>query len=142
MRRVVVTGLGIVSSIGNNADEVLTSLREARSGIVSAPDFVRMGFRSQVYGAPTLDPETLLDRRAMRFHALGTAWCHVAMDQAIARGAVRPAGGQLALHRADDVAALTDVAERVFELVGKLPAPGPEIVGKLEALQCLQAPGT
>ena len=83
MRRVVVTGVGIVSSIGNNADEVLVSLREARSGIVTAPDFVRMGFRSQVYGAPTLDPETVLDRRAMRFHGLGSAWCHVAMDQAI-----------------------------------------------------------
>ena len=90
MRRVVITGLGIVSSIGNNSEEVVASLREARSGIVPAPDFVRMGFRSQVYGAPTLNPETLLDRRAMRFHALGTAWCHVAMDQAIADAGLAP----------------------------------------------------
>ena len=90
MRRVVITGMGIVSSIGNNADEVLASLREARSGVVVAPDFVRMGFRSQIYGAPTLNPETLLDRRAMRFHGLGTAWCHVAMDQAIADARLAP----------------------------------------------------
>ena len=90
MRRVVITGVGIVSSIGNNAEEVLQSLREARSGIVAAPDFIRMGFRSQVYGAPTLNPETILDRRAMRFHAIGTAWCHVAMDQAIADSGLGP----------------------------------------------------
>ncbi len=90
MRRVVVTGLGIVSSIGNNADEVLASLKTARSGIVAAPSFIEMGFRSQVYGAPTLDPERVLDRRAMRFHALGSAWCHVAMDQAIVDAGLQP----------------------------------------------------
>ena len=84
MRRVVVTGMGIVSSIGNNASEVLTSLREARSGIVRAEKYAELGFRCQVHGAPTLNPETLVDRRAMRFHATGTAWNHVAMDQAIA----------------------------------------------------------
>ncbi len=83
MRRVVVTGMGIVSSIGNNTQEVLASLREARSGIVRAEDYERLGFRCQVHGAPTLDPEETLDRRAMRFHAGGTAWNHVAMDQAI-----------------------------------------------------------
>jgi 3-oxoacyl-[acyl-carrier-protein] synthase-1 len=84
MRRVVVTGIGIVSSIGNNADEVLASLRAARSGIVRADKYAELGFRCQVHGAPTLNPETLIDRRAMRFHATGTAWNHVAMDQAIA----------------------------------------------------------
>ncbi|KAA2236794.1 beta-ketoacyl-ACP synthase I [Salinarimonas soli] len=83
MRRVVVTGMGIVSSIGNNTQEVLASLREARSGIVRAEDYERLGFRCQVHGAPTLNPEETLDRRAMRFHAGGTAWNHVAMDQAI-----------------------------------------------------------
>jgi 3-oxoacyl-[acyl-carrier-protein] synthase I len=83
MRRVVVTGMGIVSSIGNNTQEVLASLREAKSGIALMPDFVTHGFRSQVAGAPTLNPEELLDRRAMRFHGGGSAWNHVAMDQAI-----------------------------------------------------------
>ena len=84
MRRVVVTGMGIVSSIGNNTQEVLASLREAQSGIVRAEKYAELGFRSQVHGAPTLDPEHMIDRRAMRFHAAGAAWNHVAMDQAIA----------------------------------------------------------
>jgi 3-oxoacyl-[acyl-carrier-protein] synthase-1 len=84
MRRVVVTGMGIVSSIGNNTQEVLASLYEAKSGITASPDFAAHGFRSQVAGAPTLDPEGIVDRRAMRFHGGGSAWNHVAMDQAIA----------------------------------------------------------
>ena len=85
MRRVVVTGMGIVSAIGDNTQDVLASLRDARSGISHAPKYAELGFRSQVYGQPKLtDPETLVDRRAMRFHAMGTAWNHVAMDQAIA----------------------------------------------------------
>jgi 3-oxoacyl-[acyl-carrier-protein] synthase-1 len=83
MKRVVVTGMGIVSSIGNNTQEVLASLREARSGIATEPDFQTHGFRSQVAGRPTLDPAGVVDRRAMRFHGGGTAWNHVAMEQAI-----------------------------------------------------------
>jgi 3-oxoacyl-[acyl-carrier-protein] synthase-1 len=83
MRRVVVTGMGIVSSIGNNTQEVLASLREAKSGITHAEDQAKLGFRSQVAGAPTLDASAIVDRRAMRFHGGGTAWNHVAMDQAI-----------------------------------------------------------
>ncbi|SFK51141.1 beta-ketoacyl-ACP synthase I [Methylocapsa palsarum] len=90
MRRVVVTGMGIVSSIGNNSQEVLASLREAKSGIVKADKYAELGFRSQVHGAPTLDPEGMVDRRAMRFHAGGTAWCHVAMDQAILDAGLSP----------------------------------------------------
>jgi 3-oxoacyl-[acyl-carrier-protein] synthase-1 len=83
MRRVVVTGMGIVSSIGNTTQEVLASLREAKSGISKAEDYERLGFRCQVHGAPTLNAEEMVDRRAMRFHGGGTAWNHVAMDQAI-----------------------------------------------------------
>ncbi len=83
MRRVVVTGMGIVSSIGNNTQEVLASLREAKSGISFAQDFAEHGFRSRVAGVPTLDPSTVLDRRAMRFHGGGSAWNQVAMEQAI-----------------------------------------------------------
>ncbi|HEV2898496.1 MAG TPA: beta-ketoacyl-ACP synthase I [Pseudaminobacter sp.] len=86
MRRVVVTGLGIVSSIGNNADEVQASLHDARSGISFSNDFAEHGFRCQVWGAPTLDPTDLVDRRAMRFLHKGGAWNHVAMQQAIASG--------------------------------------------------------
>ena len=66
MRRVVVTGIGIVSSIGNNSQEVLASLREAKSGIVKADDYVRLGFRCQVHGAPNCDLDQI-DRRARRF---------------------------------------------------------------------------
>jgi 3-oxoacyl-[acyl-carrier-protein] synthase I len=90
MRRVVVTGMGIISSIGNNVSDVLSSLIEAKSGITLQPDFVEHGFRSHIAGMPTCKPEELVDRRAMRFHATGTAWNHVAMDQAIADSGLEP----------------------------------------------------
>ncbi len=83
MRRVVVTGMGIVSSIGNNTQEVLASLREAKSGLSRADQFVQHGFKCQVQGMPTLDPAGSVDRRAMRFLGQGAAWNHVAMEQAI-----------------------------------------------------------
>lgn len=84
MRRVVVTGLGIVSSIGNNAHEVLASLREAKSGVIAAPEYAELGFRCQVHAAPQIDWEAMVDRRAARFLAPGTAYAHIAMEQAIA----------------------------------------------------------
>ena len=84
MRRVVVTGLGIVSSIGSDAAEVTESLRQAKSGISFSPDFAEHGFKCQVWGRPSLDPTDLVDRRAMRFLSQGGAWNHVAMKQAIA----------------------------------------------------------
>ncbi len=90
MRRVVVSGMGIVSSIGNNTQEVLASLREARSGIVRADRYAELGFRSQVHGAPQIDAEAMIDRRAMRFHGGGTAWNHIAMDQAIRDSGLEP----------------------------------------------------
>jgi 3-oxoacyl-[acyl-carrier-protein] synthase-1 len=83
MRRVVVTGMGIVSSIGNNTQEVLASLREAKSGISRADRYAELGFRCQVHGAPTLNADEAIDRRAMRFLGGGAAWNHVAMEQAI-----------------------------------------------------------
>jgi len=83
MRRVVVTGMGIVSSIGNGLDEVLASLQAGKSGIVHAPDHAEFGFRSQVYGCPQVDIDALVDRRSLRFHGRGTAWNHIAMNQAI-----------------------------------------------------------
>ena len=82
MRRVVVTGLGIVSSIGNNVQEVLGSLREAKSGIVKAESYEKLGFRCQVHGAPNYDLDTV-DRRVRRFMGDGAAWNYVAMRQAI-----------------------------------------------------------
>src|SRR5476651_958290 len=83
MRRVVVTGMGIVSSIGNSTQEVLASLREGRSGVTRAETYAELGFRCQVQAAPTLKADDTVDRRAMRFLGGGAAWNHVAMDQAI-----------------------------------------------------------
>jgi 3-oxoacyl-[acyl-carrier-protein] synthase I len=83
MKRVVVTGMGIVSSIGNNTQEVTASLREARSGVVKADDYARLGFRCQVHGAPHLDLDSAVDRRVRRFMGDGAAWNYVAMKQAI-----------------------------------------------------------
>jgi 3-oxoacyl-[acyl-carrier-protein] synthase I len=83
MRRVVVTGMGIVSSIGNNVQEVTTSLHDAKSGIVAADKYKELGFRCQVHGQPYYDLDTV-DRRVRRFMADGAAWNYVAMQQAIA----------------------------------------------------------
>src|SRR3982074_521408 len=90
MRRVVITGMGIVSSIGNNTQEVLASLHEAKSGIKRAEKYAEMGFRSQVQGAPALNPADVIARRAMRFLGEGAAWNHVAMEQAIQDSGLSP----------------------------------------------------
>ena len=84
MRRVVVSGLGIVSSLGNDAEAVTRSLREARSGVVAAPEYAELGFRCQVHAAPQIDWQALVDRRAARFLAPGTAYAHIAFEQALA----------------------------------------------------------
>jgi len=84
MRRVVVTGIGIVSSIGDNAGAVTESLRDARAGVVFAPEYAELGFRCQVHAPSKIDWEALVDRRAARFLAPGTAYAHIAMEQAIA----------------------------------------------------------
>lgn len=83
MRRVVVTGMGIVSSIGNNTQEVLASLREGKSGIVKADVYAEMGFRSQVHGSLKIDLDSAVDRRARRFMGDGAAYAAVSMEQAI-----------------------------------------------------------
>src|SRR3954463_997766 len=90
MKRVVITGMGIVSSIGNNTQEVLASLHEATSGITRADKYAELGFGSQVQGAPTLDPASVIDRRAMRCLGEGAAWNHIAMEQAIQDSGLEP----------------------------------------------------
>ena len=90
MRRVVVTGMGIISPIGSSTREVLASLREARSGISHSERFKELGFRSQVQGAPAPDVTAGIDRRAQRFHGGGTAWAHLAMEQAIRDSGLTP----------------------------------------------------
>ena len=83
MRRVVVTGMGVISSIGNNTQEVLSSLREGRSGITGAPAYADLGFKCRVHGAPDFDWEAAVPRKAKRFMNAGMGWNYVAMDQAI-----------------------------------------------------------
>ena len=83
MRRVAVTGMGIVSCIGNNTQEVLSNLREGKSGISKSEEHVDLGFRSQIYGKPDLDPEEYLDKKTRRFMGMGAAWNYISMQQAI-----------------------------------------------------------
>lgn len=83
MRRVVVTGMGIVSSIGNTTQEVLASLREGKSGIVRADKYAELGFRCQVHGEPKLDWEAQVPRKPKRFMEAGVGWNYIAIDQAI-----------------------------------------------------------
>ena len=83
MRRVVVTGMGIVCSIGNNQDEVLESLREGKSGIVHCDDYAERGFRSHIHGAPQIDLDDVVDRKQRRFMGDGAAYNYLAMLQAI-----------------------------------------------------------
>jgi 3-oxoacyl-[acyl-carrier-protein] synthase-1 len=84
MRRVVITGIGIVSSIGITADEVKQSLKDGKSGISAAPDYVEHGFRSQVHGMPDIDVSEHVDKRQLRFMGDGAAYNFIAMEQAIA----------------------------------------------------------
>ena len=101
MRRVVVTGIGIVSSIGSNAQEVLASLREGKSGIQFAPDYAEHGFRSQVHGMPDVDIPSLIDKRQLRFMGDGAAYNYISMQQAIAdsgRELVDGRGGERILY--------------------------------------------
>jgi 3-oxoacyl-[acyl-carrier-protein] synthase-1 len=123
MRRVAVTGLGIVSPIGADAAEVTASLREARSGVVAAPQYAELGFRCQVHAAPTIDWESKVDRRAARFLAAGTGYAHIAMEQAMADAGLGP----------DEIS-----NERVGLIVG---AGGPSTKTIVEAADTARAKG-
>lgn len=90
MRRVVITGIGIVSSIGNDAEEVAVSLKKGRSGISFAPDYAEHGFRSQIHGRPRLEPAEHVDKRQMRFMGDGAAFNFIAMEQAVKDSGLEP----------------------------------------------------
>ncbi|MCD8526185.1 MAG: beta-ketoacyl-ACP synthase I, partial [Alphaproteobacteria bacterium] len=82
-RRVVITGLGIISCIGLNKEEVLASLKAGRSGITAAPEYTELGFRSQVYGKPDINLEEHIDKRLWRFMGDAAGYVHLSMEQAI-----------------------------------------------------------
>src|SRR5665213_4368104 len=130
MRRVVVTGMGIVSSIGNNAEEVTESLHDARSGIVAAEDYVRLGFRSQVHGSLKLDLDAVVDRRARRFQGDGAGYCWVAMTQAIADAGLEekdisnPRTGLIVGSGGPSTKAIVAAAD-----IARDPAKGPKRIG-------------
>jgi 3-oxoacyl-[acyl-carrier-protein] synthase-1 len=130
MRRVVVTGLGIVSSIGNNAGEVTESLRQAKSGIVKADDYVRLGFRSQVHGSLKVDLDQIVDRRARRFQGDGAGYCWVAMTQAIADAGLtekeisNPRTGLIVGSGGPSTKAIVAAAD-----IARDPAKGPKRIG-------------
>jgi len=90
MRRVVITGIGIVSSIGNNVTEVEASLRAGKSGVVFAPDYAEHGFRCRVHGAPQIDLAEHIDKRDLRFMGDGAAYNFIAMDQAVKDSGLEP----------------------------------------------------
>ncbi len=90
MKRVVITGLGIVSSIGNDAEEVLASLQTGRSGITRSESFAEKGLRSQVWGKPEIEVKDLIDRKALRFMGEASAYAYIAMDQAIKDSKLTP----------------------------------------------------
>jgi 3-oxoacyl-[acyl-carrier-protein] synthase-1 len=90
MRRVVVTGMGVVSSIGNNTQEVLSSLREGKSGISHAEKYADLGFKCQVHGAPHIEWESMVPRKPRRFMNPGVGWNWIAMDQAIRDAGLEP----------------------------------------------------
>lgn len=138
MRRVVVTGMGIVSSIGNTTQEVVASLREARSGIVRAEKYAELGFRSQVHGMPTLDASQVVDRRAMRFHAAGTAWNHVAMEQAIQDAGLSDA--DVSNERTGIVMGSGGPSTRtIVEAADTTRAKGPKRVGPFAVPKCMSS---
>ena len=82
LRRVVVTGLGIVSCIGNNKEEVLQSLKDGKSGLIAAEDYAERGFRSQVKGQPNIDLSEHIDKRMFRFMGDAAGYAHLSMEQA------------------------------------------------------------
>ena len=130
MRRVAITGLGIVSSIGNDAAEVTQSLREARSGIVACEDYARLGFRSQVHGSIKLDVDAVVDRRARRFMGDGATYAFLAMTQAIRDAALEP--GEVSHERTGLIVGSGGPSTRAIVAaadVTREPGKGPKRVG-------------
>jgi 3-oxoacyl-[acyl-carrier-protein] synthase I len=132
MRRVVVTGMGVVSSIGNNAQEVLASLREAKSGISRAETYAELGFKCQVHGAPNIEWETMVPRKPKRFMNAGVGWNWIAMDQAIrdagleSSDVINPRSGIILGSGGPSTRAIVEAAETTMK------SGGPKKIGPFE----------
>ncbi|MFO8126175.1 beta-ketoacyl-ACP synthase I [Yoonia sp.] len=135
MRRVVVTGLGIVSPIGNNAEEVLAALRAGKSGIEASPEMAEHGFRSQIAGTLKIDIKDHVDKRTLRFMGPGAAYAHIAMGQAIADAGltedliVNPMTGLIAGSGGPSTSAIL-TAHEVVKSTGSTKRIGPFAVPK------------
>ncbi|HEY3637810.1 MAG TPA: beta-ketoacyl-ACP synthase I [Rhizomicrobium sp.] len=143
MRRVVVTGMGIVCSIGNNVSEVANALREARSGITVADTYQKMGFRCQVHGSLKIDVEAAVDRRARRFMGDGAAYNFLAMEQAIAdsgleeKDIINPRTGLVMGSGGPSTRAIVAAADTARTEPGKGPKRvGPFVVPKAMSSTC------
>ena len=90
MRRVVITGMGIISPIGNTTADVTASLRAGKSGITSEPHYIEHGFRSQIAGIPDVDLVASIDKRQLRFMGPTAAYAYLAMEQAVADSGLEP----------------------------------------------------
>ena len=138
MRRVAITGIGIVSCIGNSIAEVSDSLRNGKSGISRADKYVRLGFRSQIYGMPTLDIEAAVDKRVRRFMGEGAAWNYVAMEQAIADAAleendiINPMTGLIMGSGGPSTRTLIEAADTARE-------SGPKRIGPFAVPKCMSS---
>jgi 3-oxoacyl-[acyl-carrier-protein] synthase-1 len=135
MRRVVVTGLGIVSPIGNNAEEVLSALKAGKSGIEASPEMAEHGFRSQIAGTLKIDIKDHVDKRTLRFMGPGAAYAHIAMGQAIADAGlsedqiVNPMTGLIAGSGGPSTSAIL-AAHEVVKSTGSTKRIGPFAVPK------------
>ena len=135
MRRVVVTGLGIVSPIGNNTDEVLAALKAGKSGIEASPEMAEHGFRSQIAGTLKIDIKEHVDKRTLRFMGPGAAYAHIAMGQAIADAGltedqiVNPMTGLIAGSGGPSTSAIL-AAHEVVKTTGSTKRIGPFAVPK------------
>lgn len=135
MRRVVITGFGVVSSIGGNVEEVAASLREGKSGVSFSQDFADHGFKCQVWARPPVDPEEALDRRTRRFMGEGAAWNYIAMQEAIAASGLseddisHPMTGIIMGSGGPSTRSLIDAADKNRE-TGSTKKIGPTIVPK------------
>jgi 3-oxoacyl-[acyl-carrier-protein] synthase I len=138
MRRVVVTGMGIVSCIGNDVTEVLESLKAGKSGITASPEYAAMGFRSQVYGKPNINLEEKIDKRLFRFMGDTAAYAHLAMEQAIADAGLSE--DQVSNERTGIIAGSGGPSTRAQVLAADIAREkGPKRVGPFAVPKCMSS---